>query len=367
MSLTKYKFGDLIELCCTYNCSGSYGDYDAIGVNTNDKVRIMKGNAYRNELSDFIFIKPGVFIYDPMRIGRHSLVYNRFEKTFKNSFNNMSFKIKDNANGIVLPEYLFLYFSRKEWAAKTGLLSFDGSTESFTWNELCESEICLPSLLIQQKYVDFYNLLEKNQRIYELGLNDLKNSYVGYIKELGKYFPPEKIGEHLVLSNERNSNGLSPDAIRSIDGSNKFIKMNEDADGINTENLKIVPPGYIACISVNSNLGGKIAFAHNDSDDTYMVSEKALVFTGKSEVLLPEYLMLFLNLPQFVSRANKEAFEWPGICDIRIPIPYLELQSAIADVYNVYIARKEIDMKLKKQINEMCSMLIEGSRKEKTR
>ena len=50
--------------------------------------------------------------------------------------------------------------------------------------------------------------------------------------------------------------------------------------------------------------------------------------------------------------------------DVRIPIPDIKVQRAIADIYAVYIARKKINEQLKAQIKEICPVLIRGSLEE---
>lgn len=57
----------------------------------------------------------------------------------------------------------------------------------------CDIEIDLPSLDIQQKYVDVYNAMLANQQNYERGLEDLKLVCDGYIEDLRREMPCEKI------------------------------------------------------------------------------------------------------------------------------------------------------------------------------
>ena len=51
MALTKYCFGDLIELCFIRNSDGLYNEDDTIGVNIDKEIRIMKGDI-PNQLKD---------------------------------------------------------------------------------------------------------------------------------------------------------------------------------------------------------------------------------------------------------------------------------------------------------------------------
>ena len=50
--------------------------------------------------------------------------------------------------------------------------------------------------------------------------------------------------------------------------------------------------------------------------------------------------------------------------DVSIPIPNLEIQKSIVEIYEAYNIRKEINEKLKAQIKDICPILIKGSIEE---
>ena len=54
------------------------------------------------------------------------------------------------------------------------------------------------------------------------------------------------------------------------------------------------------------------------------------------------------------------------MCDVHIPIPDIEVQQYIANIYIVYQLRKEINEQLKAQIRNLCPILIKGSIDEAT-
>ena len=60
--------------------------------------------------------------------------------------------------------------------------------------------------------------------------------------------------------------------------------------------------------------------------------------------------MLFLTRSEFdrYARFNswgsaRETFNFEDMCDVKIPIPDIQGQRSIADIYNVYIERKKIN------------------------
>ena len=130
--------------------------------------------------------------------------YNDTDSSFIISWNNIAFRIKEAMRDKVLSEYLFFHFNRAEWDREAGYRSWGSSTEVFTWEALCEMELDLPPITVQQKYVDIYNSMLTNQRCYERGLEDLKLTCDAYIENLRRKTPTKKIGAYLTQSDRRN-------------------------------------------------------------------------------------------------------------------------------------------------------------------
>ena len=131
-------------------------------------------------------------------------------------------------------------------------------------------------------------------------------------------------------------------------------------------------PRHFAYVTVTSRNGEKITIAHNSSPDTYLVSSSYEVFSVKDETqLLPEYLALFFQRAEFDRYARyhswgsaREVFAWADLCDVKIPLPELSVQQAVADIYQVWIARRQIAERLKQQINQICPVLVRGAAAE---
>ena len=67
-----------------------------------------------------------------------------------------------------------MYFNRPEFDRYTRFNSWGSARETFSWEDMCDIDIELPSIEVQQKYVNIYNAMIQNQRCYEQGLEDLK-------------------------------------------------------------------------------------------------------------------------------------------------------------------------------------------------
>ena len=375
MALTKYCLGDLLELTTETNANNEYGARDVRGMTITKEIIPTKADVSNTDLSKFLVVHPGEFVFNPRTHGKKiGFGYNDTDSSFLISWNNIAFRIKDSMRDKVLSEYLFFHFNRAEWDREACYRSWGSSTEVFTWEALCEMELDLPPLSVQQKYVDIYNSMLANQRCYERGLEDLKLVCDAYIENLRRKTPTKKIGAYLTQSDRRNDIGLSVDFVRGLATSKAMIPTKADMDGVSLNNYKVVPPRYIAYVPDTSRRGDKVSLGFNDTDETFLVSSISTVFGTDLSVLIPEYLMLFLTRSEFdrYARFNswgsaRETFNFEDMCDVEIPIPDISVQKAIADIFTAYNTRKLINERLKAQIKDLCPILVKGAVEEGAR
>ena len=67
----------------------------------------------------------------------------------------------------LLPQYLCMFFNRKEFDRYARFHSWGSARETFTWNDLVEVEIPIPDIKIQQSIVDIYNQYITRKEINE--------------------------------------------------------------------------------------------------------------------------------------------------------------------------------------------------------
>jgi len=372
MALTKYCLGDLLELTTETNANNEYGARDVRGMTITKEIIPTKADVSNTDLSKFLVVHPGEFVFNPRTHGKKiGFGYNDTDSSFLISWNNIAFRIKDSMRDKVLSEYLFFHFNRAEWDREACYRSWGSSTEVFTWEALCEMELDLPSITVQQKYVDIYNSMLANQRCYERGLEDLKLVCDAYIENLRRKTPTQKIGVYLTQSDRRNDIGLTVESVRGLATSKAMIPTKADMDGVSLNNYKVVPPRYIAYVPDTSRRGDKVSLGFNDTDETFLVSSISTVFGTDLSVLIPEYLMLFLTRSEFdrYARFNswgsaRETFNFEDMCDVEIPIPDISVQKAIADIFTAYNTHKLINERLKAQIKDLCPILVKGAVEE---
>lgn len=374
MALTKYKLGELIQLEDERNSDGRYTLDDVKGISIQKIFIETKADMKDVSLSPYILVKPDFFAYVTVtsRNGEKiTLAHNDTENTYIVSSSYVVFSVK--REDFLNSDYLFMYFNRPEFDRYARFNSWGSARETFDWDTMCDIDIELPDLPTQQKYVDIYKAMVANQQSYERGLEDLKLVCDGYIEDMRRRLPSEKIGKYIELSESTNENlGYGIDSVRGISIEKKFIETKANMEGVSLKPYLLIRPNEFAYVTVTSRNGGKISLALNDSEDTYICSSSYVVFKSKDiEKMLPQYLMLFFTRTEFdrYARFNswgsaRETFDWDEMCNVEIPIPDISVQKAIAEMYMVYVTRTKINEHLKIQIKDICPILIRGSLEE---
>lgn len=368
MALNKVRLGDLIEQTNFQNVELKYGIEDVKGVTITKEVIPTKADIKDTDLSKFLIIEPKEFVYNPRTHGRKiGLGFNWSEKPFIITWNNIGFKIKNGAE--IIPEYLFMFLNRDEWDRKACFDSWGSSTVVFSWDSFCDIEIELPDLATQEKFVKVYLSMLENQRSYERGLDDLKLVCDGYIEDLRKKMPEEAIGPYIELKREKNIDDDIKD-VYGVSNTLQFITASSSVDKENLSGYKIVNYEDIAYVPTTHM---KIwAVAISDKKDPFVVSPIYEVFSvTNKQKLLPEYLFIWLCRKETIRYgyynswgSARENFVFDDFKTITMPIPSIEIQRSIVEIYSVYKTRKQINEQLKEQIKNICPILIKGSIEE---
>lgn len=372
MGLTKYKLGDLLRLHDERNSDSRYTLADVKGISIQKVFIETKADMTGVSLKPYILVKPDFFAYVTVtsRNGEKiTIAHNDTENTYIVSSSYVVFDVA--RTDILLSDYLFVYFNRPEFDRYARFNSWGSARETFSWEDMCDIDIELPPIEIQQKCVNIYNAMLANQRCYENGLEDLKLICDAYIEELSKDYQSVTIGQFIFQRDLRNDGSLGVSSVRGIATSKEFINTKADMEGVGLNNYKVVAPGQFAYVPDTSRRGDKISLALNTSENTYLVSSISIVFDTQKDALLPEYLMLFFGRSEFDRYARfhswgsaRETFDWSEMCDVQIPIPDIKIQQYIVNIYTAYLLRKEINEQLKAQVKNVCPILIKGSLEE---
>ena len=372
MALTKYKLGELIELVEETNYNGIYGPNDVRGITITKEIVPTKADVSSTDLRNFIVVHPQEFVYNPRTHGKKiGFGFNDSPKNFLISWNNIAFRVKPEAQDIVLPTYLFMHFNREEWDREACFNSWGSSTEVFSWDAICDMSLILPDISTQQKYVDVYLGLQKNLTTYQSKIDDLKTVCEGYIDKLKENCEKVKIGELLELLDNRNSE-MKYTGVQGININKTFFPTVADIDENSTQNYKIVEHNQFAFSGMQTGRDKCIRIALNEGKTPVIVSPAYTVLKLKNDSVLSHYIMLWFSRKEidrygwFASDGSiRSNLDIERFLDMKIPLPDISIQREIVNIHKCHIERKAIAEKLKEQLKNICPVLIRGSLNEK--
>ncbi|MEE5994023.1 MAG: restriction endonuclease subunit S [Oscillospiraceae bacterium] len=369
MALTKYKLGELISLCDDRNSELKYTVRDVKGISIQKVFIETKADMSGVSLKPYILVKPDYFAYVTVtsRNGEKiTIAHNDTNSTYIVSSSYVVFKVK--RADLLDSDYLFMYFNRPEFDRYSRFNSWGSARETFSWEEMCDIDISLPPLSVQQKYVSVYQSMLANQQSYEQGLEDLKLVCDAYIEDLRRKMPCEALAPYITPIDERNSN-LEIKLAQGITIDKKFADPKQVASA--EKNAKIVRKGQFAYNRATTRNGEKISIAYRTGEDCVVSSAYQVFEISVKDKLLPEYLMMWFKRSEFDRYARymskgsaHEFFEYADMEEVKIPIPNIEIQQDIVNIYQAYIMRKEINEQMKDKIKNICPILIKGSLEE---
>lgn len=352
------KLGDFIEQCDERNTALVYGLGDIRGMTITKEVIPTKANLDGNDLSKFLIVKPNEFIYNPRTHGKKiGLGLNTTDKPFLISWNNIAFRIKDT--NVLNPEFLYMYFYRSEWDREACFQSWGSSTEVFAWNSLCLMRIPLPAIDEQIQVVAAWrglkNLSEQNEQMAG-PLMDLCQSY---LQDLKHKYPLVEIGPYIHKGNKNTDNTI--DNVLGI-GQSGFIRPQKTPNE-SLKNYKIITYNDICYAPPLYNILSDALHLYKDKNPA-VCSPIYEVFAAQEDIILPEYLLLWLKRPEFKRYAEfysmgvRNTFDYSLMEQVKIPLPSVEIQRAIVEIYNCVRTSKYISETAKKLNSDICPALM---------
>lgn len=360
--MRRVKLGTYIEQSEMRNSDNALAECSVVGLSTQKELITTKADLDGVSMNSYKLLPPKHFGYvaDTSRRGeKMSLGYNTTDKTFLVSSSYIVFKVKEDAE--LLPDFLFMYFNRPEFDRYARFNSWGSARETFSWTDMCDMEIDLPSVPEQEKLVAVYNAIKQNQEVYENGLDDLKLTCDAFIENLRREMPSRAIGKYIGPVTERNSD-KKVTKIMGVEASSQFMTTKANMGGVDIGNYKVVSKDDFAYNPSRINLGSIALF----TEDQCAVSPMYEVFRiiDKNE-LLPQYLKMWLTRDEFhrytwfhASGSVRDTFDFNLMKEVQIPIPSIEIQQSIVNMYTAYVVRRELNVEIKKLLKEVCPILI---------
>lgn len=312
-------------------------------------------------------VNNGDFVYNPSRFNIGSIAYR------KQGFCIVShlyvvFRLTEYGKKHFHPEFLYMYIYREEFFRMIDYLNFGSQRPEFNFFELSDIMVPLPSIEMQRELVDTYNgfksLAEQNEAL----IPRLFAACQAYIVDCRAKYPSVPLGEYIEQLDKRNSYGaLTIADVQGISTDKCFIPTKANMVGVSVLSYKIVAPSEFVYVADTSRRGDKMALALNSSDKDILVSSIYTVFRSiDKSILLPEYLFLLFIRPEFdrYTRFNswgsaRETFDWNEMCRVQIPLPPIDVQQAIVDVYHCMERAKQIATTAREKLKTLCPALVQ--------
>lgn len=368
MVLTKQKLGRFIERVERRNSDLQYGIDDVRGISNTKEIQPTKADISERSFTRFQIVERHEFVFNrrTTRMGEKiGLGYNNIDEVFIVTEDYVVFRVVDES--ILLPDYLNVFFRRPEFDRYARWDSWGSATEFFNWEEMCDVPIVIPPLPVQKKYVDVYNAMLVNQRSYESGLEDLNAAIVASVDEFKHTAPRVAVGALLEEIDIRNRD----EAIVNVQGINinkDFMPSVANLSSTDLTRYKVISKNQFAYSPMQTGRDECIRIALFHEDEPVIISPAYSVLQVKSEAALAEYIMLWFSRSEsdrygwFISDSSiRASLELSRFFEIKIPVPPVEVQQYIVNIYTVYQLRREINEQLKAQIKDLCPILIKGS------
>jgi type I restriction enzyme S subunit len=271
------------------------------------------------------------------------------------------FYIKDTQ--ILCPEYLNLFIKRDEFARYCWFDAIGSARNYFRVANMQDIRIPLPSIEVQRELVTAYNGLKELAKQNEALLPQLSAACHAYIVDCRDKYPLVALGEYIEESDERNSD-LSVKLSQGISNLKEFQSPKQVAQ--NSTSDKIVRHGYFGYNRATTRNGEKISIAYRDGEDCTVSSAYGVFYIKDETVLNPRFLMLYFKREEFDRFARwrsegsaHEFFTFEMMKAVRIPLPPIEVQQAIVDVYHCMERAKTIATEARARLKQICPALIQ--------
>lgn len=153
------RLGDYIRPFDVRNTQGQVTRL--LGVSIEKKFISSIANTIGTDMSTYKIVKKGQFAYGPVtsRNGDKVSIALLHEEECIISSSYSVFEVIDS--GILLPEYLMLWFRRAEFDRYARFHSHGSAREIFDWEEMCNVELPIPAIEEQKAIVNAYETIER--------------------------------------------------------------------------------------------------------------------------------------------------------------------------------------------------------------
>lgn len=361
------RLGDYISQRRENNSSLKYGVDLIEGVNSDGEFQPTKAITDNINLKPYKVVRHGDIVYNPSRLNIGSLAYRTGGMCIVSHLYQV-FYIKEKYPSILSAKFLTIYLRRSEFYRYVDYDNFASQRAEYNLRKLGELLIPLPSPAEQQKVVNVWKAFREIKEQNEAKAAPLMQVCQSYIQELKHKYPMQEIGPYIEEYDERNSNeAYGLDDVRGISIEKKIIDTKANMDGVKLSPYKVFRPNTFCYVTITSRNGEKITLSLNNDNRCYIVSSSYITFRiNRKDQILPRFLYLWFCRPEFdrYTRFNswgsaREAFSFEDMKRCKVPLPPIEVQQAIVNIYKCANEAKQIAEEADRLSREVCPALLQ--------
>jgi type I restriction enzyme S subunit len=177
----------------------------------------------------------------------------------------------------------------------------------------------------------------------------------------------KRIGDYIRLVSNRNNN-LAITNLLGVNINKSFMPSVANTSGVDLSKYKIIQKDQFATNIMHVNRDEVLPVALYQNEEPAIVSPAYMTFEVIDEnVLLPEYLMMEFQRPEFDRRAwnycdssVRGGLEWNRFCEIEIPIPDIDEQRKFVALYNGLLTNQKTYQNSLVDLQLICDTYIEN-------
>ena len=356
------RLGDYISQRRENNSSLKYGVDLIEGVNSDGEFQPTKAITDNINLKPYKVVRHGDIVYNPSRLNIGSLAYRTGGMCIVSHLYQV-FHIKEKYQSILSAEFLTLYLRRSEFYRYVDYDNFASQRAEYNLRKLGELLIPLPSPAEQQKVVNVWRAFREIKVQNEAKAAPLMQLCQSYIQELKHKYPMQEIGPYIQECNERNYILQSKD-VRGISTEKEFRVPQSRVDLDKLDNYKTVY--YNQFVFVPTTDTWKCLAICLNKESLIVVSPIYCVFSVDETKIIPEYLHLYCRRKEIDRYARfhswgsaRENFNFTDMQKMSIPLPPIEVQQAIVNIYKCANEAKQIAEEAGRLSREVCPALLQ--------
>lgn len=318
------------------------------------------------DTSKYKLVPHNYFACNLMHIGRDvtiPLAYNSSHENVAVSPAYYTFHIKEEKKDEILPEYLEMILTREEFGRVAWFHTDASIRGNLPEKDFKEILIPVPHIDIQRELVDVYNGLKALAEQNETLIEPLNKACEAMVVDCKNKYPEIMLGDYIDIYREKNSDcfitleqGINIDKV--------FITPQRSNSDLSSR--IIVRKGQFAyCTQLNNE---NVAIAYREDEDC-VVSPVYNTFAIKKSYenkLLPKYLFLWLRRREFGRyvywKSVGSAYEFlqeENLCEYKIPLPPIEVQQSIVNLYKCLEEAKKIASEAREKLKTLCPALVQ--------